>query len=238
MNIYKVGDIHLALSQKQVENLINKRDNYDIREREIVQELANGNVLDIGANIGYLTCVMASSDKVKHVYAFEPDNENYINLCINLRLNALSNKVECFNRAVTNNNGYTKLYKCNINDGMHRIYQSKWCSNAYENVETNKIDGFQHITKNKIDFVKLDVEGSEYGALKGMEQMLKRDHPTIMMEFHPPSIEEAGDNPKDIYDFLIANDYEINIMDSDIYLMYEDLVRFTKYNPAVNLVCK
>lgn len=242
LNIYKVGNNIMALSQKQVENLINKRDNYDIGERKIVEELAHGNVLDIGANIGYFTVILAKSEKVNHVFAFEPDATNYYNLELNISLNKLYDKVSYYGRAITNTNGYTKLYKCNDNDGMHRIYQSKWCSHEYTNVETNRIDDFKYINARKIHFIKLDIEGSELGALKGMEQLLKRDHPTMMLEFHPPSIEEAGDKPKDIYDFLVNVGYEqFDVIGNEFKYFnvdYYELSRFTKNTPAVNVVCK
>jgi FkbM family methyltransferase len=241
MNIYKVGNNLMALSQKQVENLINKRDNYDIREREIVEELASGNVLDIGANIGYFTVIMAKLEKVKKVIAFEPDPTNYYNLLLNIGINLIpKGKVELYKHAITNNNGNTYLYKCNQNDGMHRIYQSKWCSHEHTNVSTVRIDDLDYITCFKIDFVKLDVEGSELGALRGMEQMLKRDHPTIMLEFHPPSIEECGDNPKDIFDLLLNigyDEFRVINLGMNNYLDYEDVYYYSKVNPAQNVVC-
>ena len=240
MNIYKVGNNLMALSNKQVENLINKRDNYDIREREIVQELAHGNCLDIGANIGYHTLTMAQNENVRHVWAFEPDPTNYENLHINLRLNGLNYKVQCFCFAVTDNNGSTYLHRCEFNDGMHRIYESKWCYGDSINVDTLCIDNILSIKENKVDFVKLDIEGSEFGALKGMEQMLKRDHPTIMMEFHPPSIEEAGDKPEDSYNFLMEIGYtRFDLADPYIEdIEYDEILRQTENRPAVNLIIK
>jgi len=239
MNIYKVGNNLMALSNKQVENLINKRDNYDIREREIVQELAHGNCLDIGANIGYHTLTMAKSKKVNYVYAFEPDPMNIYNLMLNLNLNLLHHKVEVYGCAITEKTGKTNLYKCDHNDGMHRIYPSQYCTKEYIEVDTRRIDNI--LKKNrKIDFVKLDIEGSEYGALKGMQQMLKRDHPTIMMEFHPPSIEEAGDKPEDSYNFLMEIGYtRFDLADPYIEdIGYDDILRQTENRPAVNLIIK
>ena len=243
MNIYKVGNNLMALSDKQVENLINHRDNYDIREREIVQELAHGNCLDIGANIGYHTLVMAKSDKVKEVHAFEPDPTNYKNLNKNIVLNHLENKVYTINCAVTHDDlGRSSLYKCDFNDGMHRIYKSKWCNNDDKPIQVNtiSIDYYLRDTIYPIGFVKLDIEGSEFGALKGMEQMLKRDHPTIMMEFHPPSIEEAGDKPEDSYNFLMEIGYtRFDLADPYIEdIEYDDILRQTENRPAVNLIIK
>ena len=34
-------------------------------------------------------------------------------------------------------------------------------------------------------FVKIDVEGAEFGVLQGMERLLAEVHPTIMLEIHP-----------------------------------------------------
>ena len=241
MNIYKVGNNLMALSDKQVENLINKRDNYDIREREIVQELAHGNCLDIGANIGYHTLTMAKSKKVRHVHAYEPDPTNFDNLVMNVNLNDLRRKVSMYECAISNSNGIARLYKCDFNDGMHRIYESKWWDfKPILNISERRIDDTVFTTGETIHFVKLDIEGSEYGALKGMEQMLKRDHPTIMMEFHPPSTEEAGDKPEDSYNFLMEIGYtRFDLADPYIEdIEYDDILRQTENRPAVNLIIK
>src|ERR1044072_5252750 len=113
MNIYKVGNNLMALSQKQVENLINKRDNYDIGERHAVESLAKGNCLDIGANIGYFTVIMGKSEKVNHVYAFEPDPDNFNNLKMNIAINDLNDKVSLFGNSIGEHfDAEGKLYKC------------------------------------------------------------------------------------------------------------------------------
>ncbi len=61
------------------------------------------------------------------------------------------------------------------------------------------------------EFIKMDIEGAELGALKGMTKLLKKDDTTIFMEFHPPNIEEYNAKPREIDDFMTSLGYDIKV---------------------------
>jgi len=191
--------------------------------------------LDIGAHIGYFTLLMAQ--KCKWVYAFEPEPNNFKLLKSNVKLNKLENIV-CYNIAVTESTGLTKLHLCESNSGMHRIYKPKWISKTTM-VRTIKIDDALTLHGGlKVDFIKMDIEGSEFGALKGMEQLLKTNHVIMMMEFHPPTIEEYGANPREVYDFIKGLGYDIRLLPKpSIPISFEDLDRETRINSGRNVLC-
>jgi hypothetical protein len=55
----------------------------------------------------------------------------------------------------------------------------------------------------RIDFIKMDIDGSEVKALRGMTKIFKKNPQLKMViEFSPESIELAGDNPQEYLDIL------------------------------------
>ena len=86
----------------------------------------------------------------------------------------------------------------------------------------------------------MDIEGAEYGALKGMIELLKRYKPLIIMEFHPLSIIEYGVDPRKVYDFIKKLGYTIRLIPNITQpLTYEELYVLTS-DPSGgrNILCQ
>jgi hypothetical protein len=122
--------------------------------------------------------------------------------------------------AVGNKEGKIQLYKSGINSGQHRVYPSKYCGNGTQEAFMTTIDKwfFDDILDQwrypiRIDFVKMDAEGSEYDVLLGMIETIRRNRPAIMLEFHPDSIREYGTEPKDTFNLLRSIGYRIYLTD-------------------------
>ena len=199
-----------------------QNDNFEPEETELIKSIIKKDwtCLDVGANIGYFTVLMAK--RCKLVRSYEPEFTNHQqlikNILLNQTLNVLPSRI-----ALAERSGQGMLYLCPINNGMHRIYQSKFCNDAIV-VKTRRFDDIWNELDNfQVDFIKMDAEGSELGILKGMQGMLQILRPTIVMEFHPPSIEESGANPKEIYD-LLSNYYNIYLIPNiKEHFSYEEL---------------
>jgi FkbM family methyltransferase len=211
---------------------------YEPEETKLIKSLVKSNdvCLDIGANIGYFTVLMAK--QCKAVCAIEPERSNFELLIKNTDVNNLRN-VWRYNYALVEypQAGGNRLYLCLKSHGMHRVYPSKHCDSdtichgvRYDDLEFTNI----------INFIKMDIEGAELGALHGMKQMLQRDMPTMVMEFHPPSIIEYGANPKDIYDFLTELKYDIRLVPNiDETISYQDLYDKTNNESGgQNILCQ
>lgn len=151
-------------------------------------------VLDIGANIGVDTLVMAYECEIKNgtVYAFEPQRQVFQMLCGNVALNSLDN-VHCLNRAVGSKPGEIPVprldYNRNTSFGSLELGQSQKedigqdpdrSDSAVEMVEVCTIDGMNF---DRIDLIKLDVEGMEVDALKGACKSLARFKPLLHIEW-------------------------------------------------------
>jgi FkbM family methyltransferase len=213
------------------------------KEIEIIKKMVTKDdvVLDVGANVGFMTIQLAQL--AKRVYAFEPDPDNFKQLeQVTKRLHSY---VTLYNVAVSDHyDDHGILYQCPQDPGMHRMYPSKWCEGGKQihDVVTITLDSIMPFTlTEKIDFIKLDVEGYEYYALQGMIKLLNKDHPTLLMEFHPLSIIESGANPEDIYNLLkheFGYDDPFNCSTDYRILSYEDLDRQTRDQPAVNILWK
>lgn len=184
--------------------------------------------LDVGANLGYYTLLMSRVSK--HVHAFEPSRENFELLISNLELN--NRKATTYHYAVGPKQGITKLYKHSLNSGMHRIYESKWHDAGEEEVPMITLDS----KIDYADFIKMDIEGSEYGALLGARKILERGT-TLMMEFNTPSIIEYGAEPIKIYEFITELGYKVSLPDGTP-LNWEELNKLGSSRSSLNIICR
>ena len=222
---------------------LNFNGNFEPVETEIVKKEIKENdiVLDVGANIGYYSLIFAQLiGKSGKVYSFEPDPTNFEILKKNILVNKHENVI-LENKAVSNKEGNLKLYLSTENNGMHRIYPSKWCK---ESIDINSIKIDNYFNKNqKIDFIKLDIEGAEYDALLGMESIIQNnENIVIFIEFVPTSLEEHGTNPEKVIDFFINHKFKIfkinNIAEKKEEISKEELLNFKNKDKVTNLICK
>jgi len=145
--------------------------------------MVNTDVLfDIGGNIGVISMILAKKMKPGSViYSFEPAPLSYKYLADTARVQKGNARIVPVNNAVSNNNG--KLYF--TNDGNS-------CTNhiAAENeagtisIDAITIDVF--CSKNLVipQVMKIDIEGAEYWALEGMQQVLKNNNCHVLVEIH------------------------------------------------------
>jgi len=153
-------------------------------------EVAKGmRVLDIGANIGYYTMMAATLvGRNGKVFAFEPDPRNLNILELALRANpGIANIVEIHPLAVSNRVGETIFYQTaasNLNTLIHG--EQKQTINRFS-VKTITVDEFLANKGGTINFVRMDIEGSEIEAVEGMLNTLKLSEVPckLLIETHP-----------------------------------------------------
>ena len=212
----------------------------------IKQEVKEGNnVIDIGANIGYFTLLFAKLVGPNgKVFAFEPDPTNFSILKKNIEENNYDNVI-LSQKAISDKTETTKLFLCKFSNGMHRIYNSDLCDKSLDIESTTMDDFFSEINfKDKINFIKIDTEGSEMKVLAGIEKILESNDATIQIEYNPSSIRESGFSPKSLPDFLIKMGFDLMSFNRKLgkfkIISLTDL--FEKYpetkNSFVNIFCK
>ena len=169
-------------------------------------------VLYIGANIGFYTQLL--SDLVGEngkVYAFEPDKKNYSYLQQNT--GQLKN-VAFFHKAVSNKTGNLTLYHSNLLNVDHKTYATENYTSTTE-IECVAMDDI--IPNHKVDFIKIDIQGFEYFAFKGMQTILSaNENLKIISEFYPYGLKESNVQIEDFLSIFIEQGFKIYLFENGI----------------------
>lgn len=170
-------------------------------------------VLDVGANIGYYTLLLSKLvGPTGHVFAFEPDPENFAFLTRNVAANKSAN-VTLVQKAVSNHTGPLQLYLDEENKGDHRTYDSH-DGRTFITIEGVRLDDYFHDRTGPIDFIKMDIQGAEAAAVSGMEAVLTRNaRITLLSEFWPVGLQRFGIDPGKYLDLLKSHGFTIYRMD-------------------------
>ena len=159
--------------------------------------------LDLGANIGYFSLLVASNSPSAKVISFEPVAGLFQNMNDNISLNNIKN-ISTINVAVGEINEEKELFvSAPDNLGMSSFHQPENFSGKTERVRVVTIDDwFETSGLPGIDIIKLDIEGSELAALKGMKEVLQEQKPFLIVEINPGTLSMFNLRPSDIYDHL------------------------------------
>ena len=138
-------------------------------------------VIDVGANIGHYTCKL--SDIVGaygRVIAAEPVVDTFELLASNVAMSA-ANNVTLLNVAMSDCPSVFGIEIPKFNNGLTNYYMAHLSDEVTDcNVLCLTIDSLK--LPYPISLVKIDVEGHELSVLKGMRDILERDHPVLIVE--------------------------------------------------------
>lgn len=156
-------------------------------------------VLDIGANIGAHTLPFARLvGKAGKVYSFEPTQYAFEKLRRNVEANpVISSSIELVHAmlvAESRSSITPEIYSSwplHKEEGLHKQHLGKLMSTSGAAVIT--LDQFvDRKGINRIDFVKLDVDGNEASVLAGAVDTLRRFRPRVLMEWAPYLFEDQS----------------------------------------------
>ena len=162
------------------------------------------NFLDLGANIGYFSCILGKlAGPSGNVVSIEPEPLNCELLEENLRRNDVTN-VTVHACAVGAGDGMAKLgiYKP-ANRGRHSMVDMESCKHFLE-VPIRRLDDLlldSHVQG--WDLLKIDVEGYEPFVFEGAQQTLARTQ-MLAMEFLPAAWKKSGVNAAAVFQKLRA----------------------------------
>ena len=136
----------------------------------------NDIVLDAGANEGSLTVVYSQKIGVKgKVFAFEPDTKNIEILKHNMSLNKKYNNIELVKKALWNKKDTIEFFEAGT-VASSIFYEDK--NSQRVTIQAISIDCFMSTKKiNRLNFVKMDIEGAEIEALKGSINTIEKYRP-------------------------------------------------------------
>lgn len=177
-----------------------------------------GVVIDCGANIG--THTIAFTEKVGDhgtVIAIEAGKTAFE--CLFENSKKFQAKVLCINCAACDIHGGRAIHTLNetnvggstVADPLMMNGDAKSISIENE-VRTITLDGLiEDAEIKRLDFIKIDCEGYELKILNGAKSILKRFRPKMLIEMNSFRLRENGATYKDVYDFLLAQDYSWRI---------------------------
>jgi FkbM family methyltransferase len=165
-------------------------------------------VYDVGANIGYVTLMLAKHVGVEgKVYAFEALPDNVDRLRRDVALNGFNDRVIVYAGAVAAEAGEVK-FLVHPSGGMGKAAGSAGRTDEHYQREITvpgvSLDEFVYAQGNPPpQAVKMDIEGGEVMALPGMRRVLAEVRPLMLMELHGPESARAA------WDALMAANYTI-----------------------------
>lgn len=142
--------------------------------------------IDVGANIGYHTVIL--SKLVKQVIAFEPEPNNFGLLKKNIEANHCNNVI-AVNLGLSDVIKKADLHLSESNMGGHSIVME---GKAIA-ISLTTLDDY--LKGERVDFIKMDIEGAEGLALKGMIQTIMKWKPIVVSEFRKANIVKSGIDP-------------------------------------------
>jgi FkbM family methyltransferase len=174
---------------------------------ELVQP--NSTFIDVGANIGYYSIATAAKFESVSVFSFEPGSNTFQRFQTNIVLNQLKN-ITTFQKAIAREEGEKTLYiSGQDNTGMSGFQQAENFSGITETVPCTSIDAFVNdISLQKLDFIKIDIEGAEMDVLNGMMNTIAKHWPVICIELCAETLQRFNHTPADIHHFLANFGYQ------------------------------
>jgi FkbM family methyltransferase len=207
-----------------------------------------GNILDIGANVGYTSCLFADALKPGFkVYSFEPDPANFQMLSEVIRRENLSDRVIAMNSAVGGSDGRIELWHNEKHSGDHRVATDHFKnslpgSSQIFSAPVVSVDSFAKTNNLRdISFIKIDVQGYELAVCQGMtETLAKFPSLSICCEYSPESLIELGFDPMRLLAYFRTNGFQIHILTrSSLQLAPDNIAiqRITGEDGYVDLLC-
>jgi FkbM family methyltransferase len=166
---------------------------------------------DVGANFGYYTMIVSAASQGRaRVYAFEPLASNFHLLARNKSLNNFD-RVSPVNLALSDQAGEVDFFVPPLScSGVGRIVEGQVDDpNGYmDKVQATTLDSFVASRDvQRMDFLKIDVEGAELRVLHGAAESLRRFRPTIMIEFFPEGLASLHTSASELLDAIHALGY-------------------------------
>jgi FkbM family methyltransferase len=179
-------------------------------------------LVDVGANFGWYTCLLAKKFCDSEVYAFEPEKDAFSLLNRNVTQNSLHN-VHSFGLALGSSMGSLKLYVSGSgNTGTHSAVNLADSSHMVE-VDMKPLDAMIPMG-HEVAFMKIDAEGSEYDVLMGAQRVLERTR-LVMLEFTPNLLVRMGVEPGRLLDLMTNSGFKFGYLSAD-----DELVITEKYD--------
>lgn len=179
-----------------------------------------GDVIDIGANLGIMSYHLSKSLKVSKIHAFEPVPSNLLVLRKILAKYKLKN-IELYSFALGDKKGSIEMVlpyngKTIMQGLSHVVHESihEWNDGERFDVSIDTLDNL--FNGKRIQGIKMDVENFEYFVLKGGEKLIDTNLPIIYTELWD------NENRVKCFDFLRSKGYQSFVIEGEQLVNFDE----------------
>ena len=199
-------------------------------------------IVDVGANIGYLSTLYSIILPKSKIYSFEPSYNNYLYLEYHA---SQRRNIKIYNYGFHDKRKDTSIQmptkqesrainKDNNNTGLLSIYGTS--GRLKEKIKLFTLDQKiikEGIIKEPISFIKIDVEGNELKVLMGSIDTIKLYNPIFEIEINESALSMSNTKPNEIFDFMKKLNYQPYTYDNGKLHLFSVMER-----PVENIIFK
>lgn len=173
--VYNANDIYVG-------GAIERYGEYGEQEAQLLRWLCRPGfvVVEVGANIGTLTLVLSRCAGVQgFVYAYEPQRIVFQTLCANLAVNSVTN-VDARQAGAGDGNGFVVIP--DLDYASPGNFGGVALKDFSSGRKVRKVRLDDDLEPDRLDLVKIDVEGMELDVIKGAERLISTFRPALYVE--------------------------------------------------------
>lgn len=199
-------------------------------------------VLDIGANVGEITLIAAKAvGPTGKVFSFEPIAEIADRLEWHVRANHFRHVTVVREALAAKKADNVPIYRqpdssrADDNGGLGSLYAATRNTSPTQFIRVNTLDAWlEEHPVDRIDLIKIDIEGAELPCLQGADRTLTRFDPAIIIEIQDHSAARAGYRQSDILVHLARLGYAFWKIERGSELTPLDITSLSEYQ---NVLC-
>jgi len=179
----------IFICRKGTDDILHVRPNYEMYLREWFSSIKSGTFIDIGAHIGFYTCMVGQQIKGA-IIAIEADPNNYASLRKHVKINNRQVLTYVLNYAAYHENRPVRLFISSESPAQHSLIKGSGHTIIVEGRTLDSIVDELIQTRGSLPTpysVKIDVEGSEISVLKGASNILRQTS-KILVEVSPGTL--------------------------------------------------
>jgi FkbM family methyltransferase len=190
-------------------------------------------VIDVGVNVGTTILKFAKYSQGGKVFGFEPDIEMFARAKKNIALNNYKN-ISLIDKGLGSKATRVKLYKVHENNpGMNRVLDSSNLNDDYDftEIEVIRLDDFvQDNNIEKIDLIKIDVEGYEFNVIQGSIDIIRNMRPIFFIELLDANLKEHNNSAEQLVRFFEDYNYQVFRADNNMPVTSKDNLNGCHYD--------
>jgi FkbM family methyltransferase len=169
-------------------------------------------VIDVGAQVGYFSVFLAELVGASGcVCSFEPDPKPRSWLERSKEINSM-NWLRILPLALSSSSGEIDFYISQQVGWSTAVAGTHLRDLSTVRVQAASYDSLAkaELVPRSVDFIKIDVEGSEVRVLRGMERTLRENRPVLVMEVNEATLSAAGESPVSLIDTARSLGYSVH----------------------------